>query len=58
MNPPLTLSIDPRVAAGYAILVAVTVWLYHRARTRRARLAVYALAVIAVTLFLLFFAPR
>ena len=58
MNPRLFFSVDPRVALGYAALVAVLLVVYRRARTARGRLAVYALAVLAVLLFLLLLAPR
>jgi hypothetical protein len=58
MNPGLFHAVDPRVMTGYAVLVAALFMIYRRAHTPPARLAVYALAVAAVLLYLLFFAPR
>ncbi len=52
------LHFDPLLAAEYAALVILLVFLYRRAGTTRAKAVVYVLSVILVAVFLLLFAPR
>ena len=58
MTEPLFRNLDPLIAAAYAVLVLVLVFIYHRAKDLRARLGVLLLSMLLVFAFLLLFAPR
>ncbi len=58
MDNPLVFHFDLPIAIAYAALVLVLVFVYRRAKSTVARLAVYLISVVLVLAFLLLFAPR
>ncbi len=54
----LNFQFDPLLAVEYAALVILLAFLDRRARSTRAKAAVYVLSVVLVAIFLLLFAPR
>ncbi len=58
MGDLFSFNFDPVLAVEYAALVILLVFLYRRAKSTRAKAAVYVLSVVMVAIFLLLFAPR